>query len=1476
MANTVKVRRSATPSAVPTIAQLALGEIAVNTYDGKMFIKKDVSGTQTIVEISGGGGGTITQAIAGDSGTDNVTLGTDTLTFVGGTGITSAITNNTVTFDIDSTVATLTGTQTLTNKTLTSPVISTIVNTGTLTLPTSTDTLVGRATTDTLTNKTLTSPVISDGSINNATIGATTASTGAFTSVTTPSVTATTTDLTLSAISTGAVKLNTVGGTQFQVNNTASAVNYVQVTGSVASAGPSALGGLSFTGSDTNPNFAIGTKGTGYIAFYGAATSNWQAFRINTTNARNTGNLLEVQGALAGSAPSISAISGSIGTDANIDITLIPKGTGVVAVNGGMTVSGDLTVNGTTTTINSTTITVDDINIELGSVASPTDITAAGGGITLKGTTDKTISWGSTNGWTSSEDLNVASGKIYRINGTSVLSASTLGSGVTGSSLTSVGTIGTGVWQGTLIGPTYGGTGVNNGSNTFTIGGNVTHSGAFTTTFTTTANTSVILPTTGTLATLAGTETLTNKTLTSPTLTTPALGTPASGNFSTGTFTWPTFNQSTTGNAANVTGTVAVANGGTGVTTSTGTGSVVLSASPTLTGTATLSRLTAGGRSLVGQATLNLSALDANTYYPVTIPIGQNRTVTLRIENALNSNIPTWATHGGGFSCFVEWTTNGSGWGTWAVLRTIKGYSESFATGTIIGGIVQMTQSSLEVIYLRGGGNYFFSADVDVTPTIQTASYTINGQTVAPSATVINTPTTTGSANIGAGSLNLSGLTASSAVATDASKNLVSVATTGTGSYVLSASPTFTGTIGAANLTLSGDLTVNGTTTTINSTTLSVDDKNIELGSVASPSDVTADGGGITLKGATDKTINWGATNGWTSSETFNIATGKTYKINGTDVLSATTLGSGVTGSSLTSVGTIATGVWQGTTVAVPYGGTGLTSLTAGYIPFGAGTSALGSSANLVWDNTNARLGVGTASPLQKLHLRTDTTTAGSETNILIQNLTTGTTPYYVGGLFAAAYRDVRTPAYIAGIDFYRTSAAGGLASSGEIRFYTDTVGGTQAELRTVERMRLDSSGNLGIGTTSPTQRLSVTGNVAVTETVATTGLTINGSPNAVVGAGFEIAGGASPYILSYSRASALFLGVNHRALSFTFSPSDVAANAMILNNSGNLGVGTTSPASKLHVLNTSAGEIARFMGNAAESTANGFRIEATGTTNRHLRLISGVNSTFRPYETSTGNVAVDSAIMFDAVSQNFRNSDGTIEKMRIDSAGNVGIGGTPSFRLDVQTSTAGALNSRVYNSATTGNSFSQLQLQTDAGNFYLFKNNSTNTGSAGGAGSANIYADGAYPLNFYTNAAERMRIDSTGNVGIGTTTPAYKLEVNGSFAATTKSFVIDHPTKPNMKLRYGSLEGPENGVYVRGRLTDENTIELPDYWLGLVHEDSITVSLTPIGKHQKLYVEDIIDNTVLVGNENLFGKIDCFYTVFAERKDLDKLEVEI
>jgi hypothetical protein len=110
---------------------------------------------------------------------------------------------------------------------------------------------------------------------------------------------------------------------------------------------------------------------------------------------------------------------------------------------------------------------------------------------------------------------------------------------------------------------------------------------------------------------------------------------------------------------------------------------------------------------------------------------------------------------------------------------------------------------------------------------------------------------------------------------------------------------------------------------------------------------------------------------------------------------------------------------------------------------------------------------------------------------------------------------------------------------------------------------------------------------------------------------------------------------------------------------------------------------------------------------------------------------------------------------------------------------------------------------------------------------------------------------------------------------ATIKNFVIDHPTKPGKKLVHTCLEGPENGVYIRGRVLNRNYIELPDYWKELVDVETITVSLTPIGSHQDVIVKRIDEEKVhLQSKANM--PINCFYHIFAERKDVRPLEVEI
>ena len=125
------------------------------------------------------------------------------------------------------------------------------------------------------------------------------------------------------------------------------------------------------------------------------------------------------------------------------------------------------------------------------------------------------------------------------------------------------------------------------------------------------------------------------------------------------------------------------------------------------------------------------------------------------------------------------------------------------------------------------------------------------------------------------------------------------------------------------------------------------------------------------------------------------------------------------------------------------------------------------------------------------------------------------------------------------------------------------------------------------------------------------------------------------------------------------------------------------------------------------------------------------------------------------------------------------------------------------------------------------------------------------------------------GGIGVGG-----NVYIGGSLVATSKSFLIDHPTKPNMSLQYGSLEGPENGVYVRGRLSNVDVIDLPDYWTGLVDENTITAMLTPVGQYQELWVQSITNNQVVVGHTGN-GVVDCYYTVYGERKDTGKLIVE-
>lgn len=263
--------------------------------------------------------------------------------------------------------------------------------------------------------------------------------------------------------------------------------------------------------SPTGTNSAITLNSAGTLTLGAAAAGG-----INvTTDITSTGDIAVNGGDITTTATTFNLLDTTATTvnfaRAGTAITIGANAVGGTTIRHNLTVTGDLIVNGANTTIAATSVTIADNAIQLAQRATPTDAVADGGGIILKGTTDHSILWDVTNAnWTLTEHANLVTGKSFKINNTSVLNATTLGSGVTGSSLTSVGTLTGGTWNASVIAGQYGGTGVANIGKTITLGGNLTTAGAFNTTITATNTTNVTLPTSGTLIGSNDSGTVTN------------------------------------------------------------------------------------------------------------------------------------------------------------------------------------------------------------------------------------------------------------------------------------------------------------------------------------------------------------------------------------------------------------------------------------------------------------------------------------------------------------------------------------------------------------------------------------------------------------------------------------------------------------------------------------------------------------------------------------------------------------------------------------------------------------------------------------------------------------------------------------------------------------------------------------------------------------------------------------------------------
>ena len=412
------------------------------------------------------------------------------------------------------------------------------------------------------------------------------------------------------------------------------------------------------------------------------------------------------------------------------------------------------------------------------------------------------------------------------------------------------------------------------------------------------------------------------------TVTLPHLTDTLVGKATTDTFTNKTYDTAGTGNVFRIAGVTL-----SGVT---GTGSVVLSTSPTIT-----TSLVSGS---TGFALLNTTATTVNfAGAATTLTMGATSgSATIRNPRLIVGTTAGIITTDNGNLQLIP----GVFLGYYGTLPSISIDAASEGTGfvNIEGGNLRLGRKTdgdivttpVDLVFEGATDNAFDTTLSVVDPTanrtilLPNASDTLVGKATTDTFTN-KTYDTAGTGNV----FRIAGVTLS--------------AVTGTGSVVLATSPAITtsltspsasfdlvnttattvnfagaassalniGNVGgtatfAGSVTVSGNLTVNGTTTTINSTTLTVDDKNIEMAAIGTPDDATANGGGIIIKGTTDKSILWDSTNSnLTSNQDWNLPTGKVFKINNVSVLSSSALGSGITGSSLTQVGTITSGTWN-------------------------------------------------------------------------------------------------------------------------------------------------------------------------------------------------------------------------------------------------------------------------------------------------------------------------------------------------------------------------------------------------------------------------------------------------------------------------------------------------------------------------------------------------------------------------------------
>ena len=526
-------------------------------------------------------------------------------------------------------------------------------------------------------------------------------------------------------------------------------------------------------------------------------------------------------------------------------------------------------------------------------------------------------------------------------------------------------------------------------------------------------------------------------------------------------------------------------------------------------------------------------------------------------------------------------------------------------------------------------------------------------------------------------------------------------------------------------------------------------------------------------------------------------------------------------------------------------------------------------------------IGIGTITPLYANLVINQSSYYSGNTSALaigkVTSLPTATTDY--GGIylfstdalaadkggtitFGANYNGTGDSKLVSIFGGKENSTTGNLA--GYFTIVTRASGGTLTE-----RLRINSMGKVGIGTTAPTGNLTIRSdaNTSVSSTLRLTNF-INGGTNL----GSQLVFGSGGTTES-NQHTARIIGKHTTAgdteLQFWTNAGanyEVDTQKMVIDKNGNVGIGTGTTAvtnmlevagtTHVKIRNTAAGSVGASVGImfAASTTYN------TDATRGGIYAVQ--EATAAPYDQGFGFKTYSETHSTALDTRMYLNGTGDLQLRQTAVAHGItayGLTTNTYGSLSIDSITQGGLRIWGVSDVGTQRALVHLGILGDAAPTVTV---AAVTLAAGKKNGATVQALAATETVLKVENWGTAIVTAYGNGNV---------DVTGAFTATSKSFLIDHPTKPNMKLQYGSLEGPEHSVFVRGK-TKTNVIELPDYWTGLVDAETITCNITPIGSSQNIYVEKIEDNKVFLNSDK---EINCFYTIYGERKDVPKLEVE-